>query len=74
MINLFINSFITSSVNSPWTISVLYLLSPITTSIKLPTPDALTGVIDSDYRGELMAKFKVTTDAIPSGISTAISV
>ena len=24
------------------------------------------GVIDSDYRGELMAKFKVTTDAIPT--------
>ena len=24
------------------------------------------GVIDSDYRGEIMGKFKITTDAIPS--------
>jgi len=24
------------------------------------------GVIDSDYRGEIMSKFKITTDAIPS--------
>ena len=28
------------------------------------------GVIDSDYRGELMAKFKVTTDAIPTVYTT----
>lgn len=24
------------------------------------------GVIDSDYRGEIMAKFKITTDAVPT--------
>lgn len=24
------------------------------------------GIIDSDYRGEIMAKFKITTDAIPT--------
>ena len=28
------------------------------------------GIIDSDYRGELMAKFKVTTDAIPTVYTT----
>lgn len=28
------------------------------------------GVIDSDYRGELMAKFKITTDAIPTVYTT----